>query len=412
MEIQGDKLWSLEAEAGVLGSMIVGPEYIGDILPILDEKSFFKPENQVIYNCLVSLYIVDVPVDAVTLRTELKSLNQLERIGGVDYIRKLMETVPHAVNALYYAKIVKDRQRYRELITTIQKIQNVPNEPLKVDEQIQRIQELSLSLKQAKPTKDYFTFTRDAERIANDEQEQESYISTGLRNIDGIIRGIAPGELIVIAGRPSMGKSALALQFALNMAKAGLSIVFFTLEMTHRALIQRALKQEQLDSITKLDVVLNESANTPEKQIAFIKTRKQGHKIDIVVVDYLQLMSSGGKSENRVQEITNISRKLKLATISENLPIVALSQLNREVESRDKHRPRLSDLRDSGSIEQDADVVFLINREDYYRRNEDPEAPQDGNAEIIIAKNRRGPTGIAGLVFLDEHVKFGDKVYG
>jgi len=158
-----------------------------------------------------------------------------------------------------------------------------------------------------------------------------------------------------------------------------------------------------------IDFVLHEGGTTPEKQIAFIKTRKQLHKVDVVFIDYLQLMSSDRRNESRVQEITTISRKLKLAAVSENVPIIALSQLNRAVENRDKHRPRLSDLRDSGSIEQDADVVMLLSRKDYYSRNEDPEAPQDGETELIIAKNRRGPTGIAQLVFLDNFVKFGDK---
>ena len=169
------------------------------------------------------------------------------------------------------------------------------------------------------------------------------------------------------------------------------------------------LQQEQAAALKTLDVILHERADTPEKQIAFIKKRKQRHRVDVVVVDYLQLMHSGAKNENRVQEISTISRKLKLLAIQEDIPIVALSQLNRAVENRDKHRPRLSDLRDSGAIEQDADVVMLINREDYYRKNEDPGAKPDGNTEVIIAKNRRGPTGIAQLVFLDEQVKFGDK---
>ncbi len=208
-----------------------------------------------------------------------------------------------------------------------------------------------------------------------------------------------------------MGKSAIALQFALSMAKAGLSIVFFTLEMTHRALIERALKNEQASELKQLDVVLHENGQKPEEQIAFIKSRKQTHKVDAVFVDYLQLMSAGRRNENRVQEITTISRKLKLAAVSEGIPIIALSQLNRQVESRDKHRPRLSDLRESGAIEQDADVVMLLHREDYYRRNEDPNAAQDGKTELIIAKNRRGCTGIANLVFLDETVKFGDRSY-
>jgi len=309
---------------------------------------------------------------------------------------------------LYYARIVKERQRYRELVTIADKIQNIPKEPLSVDEQLEQIQSLALSLEQDKSKAEYFTFADDVERI-DKEVLEKIYNPTGLRNIDNIIIGFANGELVIVAGRPSMGKSALALNFILNMAKAGLSVIIFTLEMTHRGLIKRALRQEQAVVLKELDVTLHEGADTPEKILAFVKKRKQTHKVDVVVVDYLQLMHAGAKNENRVQEISTISRKLKLAAIQEDIPVIALSQLNRQVENRDKHRPRLSDLRESGSIEHDADVVMLINREDYYRKNEDPDAPQDGSAEVIIAKNRRGPTGVAQLVFLDEKVKFGDK---
>lgn len=403
-----DKLWSKEAEAAVLGSMLIDSQCIGAVLPMLDDKSFFRPENQIIYNALVTLYITNVPVDAVSLRTDLKTINQLDRIGGVDYIQQILNSIPHSANVLYYTGVVKDRQRYRDLIQVVEQIKAVPNEPLTTDEQIQQIQSLALSLEQGKPA-EYHTFAADAERIESEQQESESYIKTGLRNIDNIISGVSPGELIVIAGRPSMGKTALAVQFAMNMAKEGLAIVFFTLEMTYRLLIQRALKQERAASLKKLDIVLYENVNTPEKQIAFIKNRKQIHKVDVVFVDYLQLMNAKGKNENRVQEISTISRKLKLTAIQENVPLIAMSQLNRAVENRDKHRPRLSDLRESGAIEQDADVVMLLNREDYYRRSEDPNAPQDGNTEVIIAKNRRGLTGMAQLVFLDEKVTFGDK---
>jgi len=407
MNIKPEKIYSLEAEAAVLGSMIIDPRCIGDILPLLDEQSFFKDEHKTIFNSLVTLFVANVPVDAISLRTDLKSTNQLEKIGGVEYLKKVIESVPHSANALYYAKIVKERQRYREVIQTVEKIKSIPDESISVDEMIQQIQSESLGIRADEPEQEYFTFADDAERIAA-EVKQNIFIPTGFRNIDNIISGVSSGELVIIAGRPSMGKSAMAGQAAINMARDGLSIIYFSLEMTFRLLLARALKHEQLTSLQNLDVIIHERADTPEKQIAFIKTRKKTHKADVVFIDYLQLMTSGAKNENRVQEISTISRKLKLAAIQEDIPVIALSQLNRQVENRDKHRPRLSDLRESGSIEQDADVVMLINREDYYRRNEDPDAPQDGSTEVIIAKNRRGRTGVAQMVFLDEKVKFGD----
>jgi len=409
MKIEPEKLWSIEAEAGVLGSMMIKPECIGEILSLLDEKSFFKPEHQTIYNCLTTLFVAGIPVDVISLRTELKQLNQLEKIGGVDYISQLMDSLPSSANARYYAGVVKDRQQYRNLIQTVEKISKIPNEPLKINEQIQQVQELALSLGDGKLKRGYFTFAQDTEKIAAELVEDKTFIKTGLRNIDFIIDGICPGELIILAGRPAMGKSALSSQISLNMAQAGLSIIYFSLEMTCCGLVERALKQHTTAELKKMNVTIHERADTPEKQIGFIRTIKKIHEVDVVCVDYLQLMSSGTKNENRTQEISTISRKLKLAAIQENIPIIALSQLNRAVENRDKHRPRLSDLRESGSIEQDADVVMLIHREDVYRRQEDPNAPQDGSSEVIIAKNRRGTTGIAELVFLDSKVTFRDK---
>lgn len=400
-EIDVDKLWSLEAEAAVLGSMIIDSACIGRVLPILD-TSFYKTEHQTIYNALIALFLGDNPTDAVALRTELKACNQLERVGGVGYISKIMNSVPSSANAEYYAEVIRDRQKYRAVIDMVEQIDRVIDEPLTVDEQIQRIQDISLGLEQDTSI-DYFTLAEHAEKVAEETDEQRAVIKTGFKNIDFIIDGVAAGELVILAGRPSRGKTALALQFAVNMAKAGLSIIFFSLEMTYRALIRRALKSEPAPELKKLDIVLHEGGQTPEKQIAFIKTRKQTHRVDVVFIDYLQLMTTSRKSENRNQEISTISRKLKLAAVSESVPIIALSQLNRQVESRTKQRPRLSDLRESGSIEQDADIVMLLSQEDNFRN--------DGFTELIIAKNRYGPTGTARLVFLDEKVTFGDGSY-
>jgi replicative DNA helicase len=208
-----------------------------------------------------------------------------------------------------------------------------------------------------------------------------------------------------------MGKSALALQLALNLANSGNPVVYFTLEMTNTELAKRATQSRDINREHRDNLIINQRANTPEKVAAFVKTARKAGKADAVFVDYLQLMSSGKKSESRVQEITAISRQLKRLAVNENVPVIALSQLNRQVENRENHRPRLSDLRDSGSIEQDADLVIMLSRQDYYRKNENPDTEQDGIAELIITKNRRGQTGIAQLIFLDEYVKFGDKTY-
>jgi len=408
LKIDDNKLWSIEAEAAVLGSMIIDPPCISNILPLLDEKAFFKPEHQTIYNALITLFVARAPIDAILLRTELKAINKLDEVGDVEYIGKLMESVPSSASAVYYAKVVNDCQRYRRIIEAVDKINHIPNKPIPISEQIQQIQSLAMELETGQTKTDFFTFKDQIEKVAEGNQSDNVMHETGLIAIDNIIGGVSDGELVIVAGRPSMGKSALALQFALNMANRGLSIIFITLEMAHRALMERALRNQQAADLKKLDIVLHEKTNTPEKQIAFIRARKQTHKVDVVFIDYLQLMSDGRKNDNRVQEISAISRKLKLAAMNEGVPIVALSQLNRQVEQREKHRPRLSDLRESGSIEQDADIVMLLSREDYYRRSENPEASQDGIAEVFIAKNRRGSTGIAQLMFLDKKVTFGD----
>jgi len=405
-----EKIDSRAPEAAVLGSMMLEPQCIGKVLDILPDDTFFwYPEHQIIYLQIVCKYFVNEQVDGLLIRDALDRTGQLEKIGGLDYLQRVLDSVPSAANAEYYAKAVKTHKKQRDLIIAAEDIQKIVAGPDKPGSQIEQIQQIAFSLESDIIQSNYYTFRESVKRVAAELKEQKEVIKTGFHNIDYIIDGFSPGELIILAGRPSMGKSALALQFALNMAKTGLSIVFFTLEMTHKGLIERALRAEQVDDLSKLDIVLHEGGQTPEKQIAFIKTRKHTHRVDAVFIDYLQLMTSGRKPESRNQEITTISRKLKLATVQEQIPIIALSQLNRQVETRDKHRPRLSDLRESGSIEQDADVVMLLNREDYYRRNKNPNAPQDGNTELIIAKARNKPTGIAQLVFLDEYVKFGDK---
>ena len=410
MKLINDKmLFSPEAEAAVLGSMILDPSCIGEILPMLGVvDSFHLPENQTIYNSLAALFLGNNPTDAIALRTDLKSINQLEKVGGVEYIGKIVNSVPSSANAVYYAGVVKDRQKYRGLVDASDKIQKVLSEPMGVNDQIQKIQDLALNIEGSTTDKEYFSMSECIGLVKDDPNHQPA-IPTGLYNIDKIIGGFEAGDLVIVAGRPSMGKSGLALQIALNMAKTGESIIFFTLEMTAKALTQRALMQMEDKELEKLDICIHTHAQTPTQQIAFLKTRKQTHMVDVAFVDYLQLMSAGGKAENRNQEVTTISRNLKLAAVNEDITICALSQLNRQVESRTDHKPRLSDLRESGSIEQDADIVMLLHRDDYYRKHEDPKSIPDGTTELIIAKNRRGPTGIAELIFLDEQVKFVDR---
>lgn len=433
--IENEKLWSVEGEAAVLGSMMLDPlKCIPRVLPVLSESgAFFRPENQLIFDCVVGLYIAQVPIDAVSVRTKLKELSKLKAAGGVGYIKRVLESVPSSANAVYYAEIIRDRQRYRQLLANVSAMQGVINEPLDLDEMIGRCRELVLEIEPIKAEQQHFDVKDHAVQIAAEMQDHRETIGTGFRNIDRIIGGISPGELIILASRPSMGKSALALDFSLSMARAGKVVLYFTLEMTHRAVIERLCcnmarvnmtvvkgkdpPQKDLEKLyaaalelKEMPIVLHEGGTTSEKQIAFVRIQKKIRGVDVIIVDYLQLMHLGARRvESRQQEITQISSRLKRLSMEEHVPVIALSQLNRQVESRERHRPRLCDLRESGSLEQDADVVLLLHREDYYRRNEKPDSyEKDGLAEAIIAKNKRGPVGVAELIFLEEYASFGD----
>jgi len=432
-QLQDDKLWSVGAEAAVLGSILFDDNCLDKILGLLpSEECFFDRQNRLIYSALLRLYTEKVGIDGVTLRDELNRACNLGNAGGAKYIQEILDTTPSSANAVYYARIVREKWQYRELIKSVGQIRGVLDEPLAVDELIQKVQDIALGLKADRPEAEFFALADHVAEIAEQREGQQKIIPTGVNNIDRLRQGVSPGDFCIIAGRPSMGKSTLALDIAINMAKSGKSVLFFTLEMTHKGLIERAIvgtgkvamprvrqgltdyeigrAREAADELKPLDIIFHEAGTTPEKQIAFIRTRKKTHGVDVVFIDYLQLMSAGTRTENRVQEISTISRKLKLAAGQEHIPIIALSQLNRQVEARTSHRPRMSDLRDSGAIEQDADIVMLLHREDYYRNNDEPGTRDvDGTAEVIIAKARNSLPGIAKLTFLDEIMKFADQ---
>jgi replicative DNA helicase len=431
-----DRLWSLSGEAGVLGSMMLDSSVVSAVLAILPRADlFYKPEHREIFAALVAVYGQGKPIDAVMLRDELEQRGQLEEIGGVEYIRRILESVPSAASAEYYAKIVAERAEYRQLVAAVEAMRKTLDDPGTVAEQARQIQAIAFQLPTSAPQTDRFSLSGDATIIAVKARDGESdIIRTGFRNIDRLIGGVAPGEMIIVAGRPSMGKSAFALGVTLSMARDGRCVFYVTLEMTGRSLIERAIcmagkvnlqavkidepKQENLTRfyeaamlLEKYDVTFRENLTTAESIIAAVEQQNRIKRVECVVIDYLQLMS-GGKNRSRYEEITNISRAIKLAALRLHVPIITLSQLNRQPEEREHHKPRLSDLRDSGALEQDADVVMLLHREDYYRRYaaKSDSDKFDGLAEIDIAKNRRGPCGIAHLTFLDKYVAFADLI--
>lgn len=430
---------SLEAEAAVIGSMLIDPECIGEVIEILpSSETFYRHQHQMMFDALVSLYEKNRAggLDAVLLRDELKKKKQLEDIGGVEYIAKVMESVPSSANVIYYAKIIKDKQVLRELIVAATDIVNdaydsggEPNE--KLDEAEQKI--FSITDKKivgnTEAIKDLVTqaFTLIEKR----EGKHVTGLPTGYFELDDLTSGLQNGEMIIIAGRPSMGKTSLALNIAEHIGVENkIPIAVFSLEMGKQQLAERFLcslgevesqlvRKGMLDDehyrklleacgrLSDAPIYIDDTASlTPLELRAKARRMKSRYDIRCIVVDYMQLMHIGtGRIESRQQEITAISRYVKALARELNIPVVILSQLNRSPEGREGHRPRMSDLRESGSIEQDADVVMLLHREDYYHRGES-DYDEDNTAELIIAKQRNGPTGNVKLTFREKFTRF------
>ncbi len=428
---------SLAAEAAVLGSMVIDPACIGHVVEILNRDSFYRIENQLIYEAIIALYEKNrgEGIDGVLLRDELERRKQLEQIGGVEYIGKIFNSVPSSANVGYYANIVKDKQLLRELIQTATEILNdaydVTGEAVqKLDEAESRIFAITdkRTSGQAFAIKDLVT--RAYELIEKREGKHVTGIPTGYFELDEMTCGLQNGEMIIVAGRPSMGKTSLALNIAEHVGVLEkIPIGIFSLEMGQQQLAERFLCgaseiESQLvrkgmlstDHYRKLvdacgvlssaPIYIDDTSTlTPLELRAKARRLKSQHDIRCVIIDYLQLMHLGGRVESRQQEITTISRYLKALARELNIPVVVLSQLNRSPEGREGHRPRMSDLRESGSIEQDADVVMLLHREDYYHRGEKDYEPNN-TAEIIVAKQRNGPTGTVNLVFREKFTRF------
>lgn len=416
--------------------MLIDSKCISRILPKLScSEAFYLPEHQIIYDALIKLYFNSIPIDAISLRAELKEQGKLEEIGGVEYIAKMMQSVPHSANASYYASIVLSKQKERQVVSAVYEIAGTLDEFGSADESIQKIQDIALELEPAKTGPDFVELKNVVTQVATDMRDDKTVIiPTGFEDLDRKIFGFCPGDFVIIAGRPSMGKSALALDMSLSMAKVGISVFFASLEMKDRPLIERALSGRACVDLTKVrsgtatddewseiykqalelkevSLLVSGITYTPEQLAGMVHRLKQTHNIGVVFVDYIQLMTIGRRMESRQQEVTEISRKLKAIAQRENIPVIALSQLNRQVDSRTDHRPRMSDLRESGSLEQDADLVLFVYRDDYYHKDE-PGFKPTGKAEIIVSKSRQGPTGIVELVFVHDYAKFSNVTRG
>ena len=430
-----------EAEQAVLGSMLTDKEAVVGAIEVLKSRDFYRNDNSIIYEAILNIYGKGEPVDIITLKDELTSMGKLDSVGGLEYLASLPDKVPTTANADKYVKIVEEKSLLRELIKTANELVQIGYSQ---NEEIETIMDSAekkiFDIMQRKSQKGYESikdilvdsFT-ELQELYNKKQHITG-VATGFIDLDNKTAGFHKSDLILIAARPAMGKTAFALNIATNAAiSSNTPVAVFSLEMSKEQCANRILCSQAMvdsskvqkgdisdDEWTKLAMAsgeLSESAgiyidDSSGITVAEIRAKCRKLKIEkdigLVVIDYLQLISGSGKSNSREQEIAEISRSLKILAKEINVPVVALSQLSRAPEGRTDHRPMLQDLRESGSIEQDADMVMFIYRDDYYN----PQAEQTNIAEIIIAKNRSGPVGTVNLLWMPSYTKFGNKYNG
>ena len=422
------------AEQSVLGGMLLSKDAIADVVESLRASDFYKPAHETIYEAILSLYGHGSPADAITVADELKKRGELTRVGGASYIHTLIASVPTAANAQYYAEIVKEHAIMRRLIEAGTKIAQLgyANET-EVDTLVDQAQAEIYAVTDGNAKEDYVSFSEALEETineidANSNRPDGVYgVPTDFIEFDELTGGLHGGQMIVIAARPGVGKSTLALDIARSAAiHHHMATVFFSLEMSRTELAMRILSAEGKISMGRLKkgdldtegwtnlatlqgridsapLFIDDSPNMTLMEIrAKCRRLKQRNDLKLVVLDYLQLMSSGKKVESRQQEVSEFSRSLKLLAKELDVPVIALSQLNRGSEQRTDKRPMVSDLRESGSIEQDADMVILLHREDMYN----PDSDRVGEADMIIAKHRGGPTRTIPLAFSGKYSRF------
>jgi replicative DNA helicase len=406
------------AEQSVLGGMLLSKDAISEVVEILRERDFYRPAHELIYDAIIDLYSRGEPADPVTVSAELTKRGDLTRAGGAPYLHTLISSVPTAANASYYAKIIRERAIMRRLVEAGTKIvqlgYTVEGE---VDDAVNAAQAEVHSVTERRAAEDYIQLS-ELLPAAFDEIEKISSgvmgegVKSGFKDLDALTHGFHPGNMIVLAARPAVGKSTLGLDIAryASIHKGDTSVIF-SLEMSRSEITMRMLSAEarvplnnirsgsltdeewarmarRMGEISEAPMFIDDSPNLSLMEIrAKARRLKQRHNLKLIVIDYLQLMTSGKRVENRQQEVSEFSRQLKLLAKELNVPVIAISQLNRSPEQRSDKKPMLSDLRESGSIEQDADVVILLHRDDLYDQQN-----RSGEADLIVAKHRNGPT--------------------
>lgn len=431
-----------EAEMGVLGAMLLSPNTVMEVIEELDPDDFYYPAHALIYNAMLDLYAQGTNIDAVIVANRLDRYNNLERAGGAPYLHTLLAAVPTAANARYYAEIVAEKAVLRKLVdagTRVVQLGFDGNEDTEIESVLDQAQQAVFAVAQKKSTEDYrvigdlITPTIDELTALQTNGGLEQGVPTGFADLDKLTNGLHAGQMIIVAARPGVGKSTLAMDFMRSCSlKHNKTSVVFSLEMSAQEIVMRLLSAESevkladmragkvsnedwakltdtLNRIEDAPMYIDDSPNLTMMEIRS-KARKlsQQHGLDLIVLDYLQLMSSGKKVESRQQEVSEFSRQLKLLAKELEVPLVAISQLNRGPESRTDKKPQLADLRESGSLEQDADMVMLLYRPD----SQDRDNERAGEADIILAKHRGGPIDTVQVAHQLHYSKFVNMAHG
>lgn len=429
---------NIEAEQSVLGAMLLSREAIDKAGEILSEGDFYRPDNRIIFSAIMDLHSRNEAVDLVTVTEELRRMGKLDAIGGTTAITALSNAVPTAANVVYHAKIVEEKALRRQLINAATEVAaSGYEEEADIAQTIDQAEQKILAVANRKHAggvvkiKDIVKSAMARIEELYDSKDAYTGLPTGFTDFDKMTSGLQPSDLIIVAARPSMGKSSLVLNIAEHVAlKGGKSVAFFSLEMSKEQLVQRLLCSEagidasrlrigQLqesewpnlvsaaDKLSSAKIMMDDTPGMTALEMRSKARRwKNENGLDLIIVDYLQLMQGSSKraSDNRQQEMSDISRSLKGLARELNVPVIALSQLSRSVEQRTSKRPMLSDLRESGALEQDADIVCFIYRDDYYN----PDTEQKNVAELIVAKHRNGPVGTVQLFFRKDITRFYD----
>ena len=431
-----------EAEQGVLGAMLLSPNTITDIIEELIPDDFYRPAHQLIYRAILDLFSDNKDVDPVIVAGRLDRNHDLERVGGAPYLHTLISSVPTAANARYYAEFVAEKAVLRRLVdagTRVVQLGYEGTEGAEVDVVVDMAQQEVFAIAQRNVTEDYAILADILQPTMDELDELSTHgglargIPTGFIDLDNLTNGLHGGQMIIVAARPGVGKSTLALDFMRSCSiKHNKASVIFSLEMSKSEIVMRLLSAEteirlsdmragrmsdeawaklanRVGQISEAPLFIDDSANLTMMEIRSKARRlKQKHDLQMIVVDYLQLMSSGKRVESRQQEVSEFSRQLKLLAKELDVPLVAISQLNRGPESRTDKRPQLADLRESGSLEQDADMVMLLYRPD----SQDKDDERAGEADIILAKHRGGPIDTVQVAHQLHYSKFVDMARG